>query len=410
LALVLALTLRFALLTASVATRHSDGFGAYYTSARLLHAGVDVARFYDDQWFNTQVGFIVPGVQDIYTPNPPPTAALLLPLARLSYGAARTIWTLLSALILGMVIFWLAREARLPNPWALAFAALALLFEPVITNMRQGQAYVFLLSLTAITWHGYRTRRDGMAGIALGLMLVFKTAGILLPLLFLWRRRWRALAATCVTILVVVLASLLTMGQAAWRTYLDVLPKERNEPDFMVTAYQTQYSLLHHLFVFDARWNPNPLFRQPALGGWLSLLATIVVLAIIAYVLQRSRSGDLSFGAFVIASIVISPFSLDYHYTLLLLPIALLVSRLSRSGARWSWLVLGAGLFLIAAPLPYLSERFSVGAWALLAYPRLYGALLLLALTLRESNREETAPKLVTDDSSVVANLAWNDV
>jgi hypothetical protein len=390
-ALVLILTVRFAILSVSAATRRSDGFGAYYTSARLLRDGEHVARFYDDQWFNAQVGVIVPGVQDIYTPNPPTTAAILLPLAGLSYVDARTIWTLLNVVLLVAVLIWMAREARLSTPWALELASLALVFEPVTANLRQGQAYVLLLYLTVVVWHAYRANREGMAGVALGLMLVFKTAGILLPLLLLWRRRWLAFAATCGTMLVVVLVSLLTMGQAAWRAYFETLPKQRSEPDFIVTAYQTQYSLLHHLFVFDAKWNPSPFFRQSALGDALSLLATAVVVAAIGVMLWRSRSDDLSFGALVIASIVVSPFSLDYHYTLLLLPIAILVAHSTQSKARWSWVLLAVAALLIAAPLPYLSARFNSGAWALLAYPKLYGALLLFGLILREALRNAEA-------------------
>ena len=36
-------------------------------------------------------------------------------------------------------------------------------------------------------------------------------------------------------------------------------------------------------------------------------------------------------------------------------------------------------MMLIGADLPYLSPRVADGAWALFAYPKLYGALLLWA-------------------------------
>jgi hypothetical protein len=407
---VVILALRFAWLAIEAATRRSDGFGAYYTSAVLLRDGDDVAHFYDDRWFNAQVGAIVPGVQDIYTPNPPTTAALMLPLAPLSYGTARTIWTVLNLMLLAVVLWWMAREARLSTPWALGLASLALIAEPVYANLRQGQAYVLLLALTVFTWHGYRSRRDGLAGIALGLMLVFKTAGILLPLLLIRRRRWFALGATCVTGLIVFLASLLTMGESAWRTYFDVVSGQRNEADFAVTAYQNQFSLVHHLFVFDPQWNPHPLFQQRVVGEWLSFVATTAVVAAALLILWRSRSDDLSLGALVIASIVISPYSLDYHYTLLLLPIAILVGDFERGRAGWSWVPLASGCLLIAAPLPYLSTRLSSGAWALLAYPKLYGALLLLGLSMFQSLRD--LPESVEHDqiSLAASRLALNDV
>jgi hypothetical protein len=43
-------------------------------------------------------------------------------------------------------------------------------------------------------------------------------------------------------------------------------------------------------------------------------------------------------------------------------------------------LLLASGVLLVGAPLPYQSPALSAGAWALLAYPKLYGALLLWAV------------------------------
>jgi hypothetical protein len=43
----------------------------------------------------------------------------------------------------------------------------------------------------------------------------------------------------------------------------------------------------------------------------------------------------------------------------------------------WAWGLLVAAILPVATDLPYRSPRFARGAWALLAYPKLYGALLL---------------------------------
>ena len=42
---------------------------------------------------------------------------------------------------------------------------------------------------------------------------------------------------------------------------------------------------------------------------------------------------------------------------------------------------------LLVVPLEWTAERFTVGWWALLAYPRLYAAWLLWLLSLRELRR-----------------------
>ncbi|HEX7103566.1 MAG TPA: glycosyltransferase family 87 protein [Nitrolancea sp.] len=385
---VVVLMLRFLFMLPEAATRRSDGFAAYYTASRLLREHHRVSDFYDDQWFNAQVGRFVPGVQDIYRPNPPPAVALMLPLARFSYTDARMAWTLINLVLLAAALAIIFHETDFTLPIALAFVALTLVFEPIWVNLRQGQAYIALLFLSAVCWSAFRRRHERTAGVVLGLMLVFKTAGVLLPLLSLRRQRWRALGWCLTTIAFVVLASLVTLGVASWQKYLEMLWRGRNETDLMVTAYQSAYSLSHHLFVYDATWNTHPLFRQPQIGEALALVATLGVLIAVAIILVRGTSDDRSFAALVIAAIVISPYSLAYHYSVMLLPIAILADQLEYTSTPWRWLLLLLGALLVAAPFPYLSPRLSSGVWALLAYPKLLGALLLLELTFWETVRE----------------------
>jgi len=47
------------------AVRPSHGFASYYTASRLLIEGEDVADFYDDDWFASNVEKYVPGVYEI---------------------------------------------------------------------------------------------------------------------------------------------------------------------------------------------------------------------------------------------------------------------------------------------------------------------------------------------------------
>lgn len=406
--LVAIFAVRFLLMIPDAATRPSDGFAAYYTASRLLRENSPVSGFYVDQWFNAQVGHIVPGVQDIYRPNPPPAVALMLPLARFSYTTARVVWTILNLVLLLATLAVIVRETDYTLPVALAFVTLTLSFEPIWVNLQQGQAYIVLLFLSAVCWSAMRRRHDGSFGVALGLMLVFKTAGLLLPLLMLRRRRWRALGWCLATIALVVLTSLVRLGTASWHEYLEMLWRGRDETDLMVTAYQSAYSLTHHLFVYDSTWNPHPLFRQPQTGVALAFITTVGVLITVAFILVRGDSDDRSFATLMIAATVISPYSLAYHYSLMLLPIAILANQLTYDSSPGRWLVLLVGTLLIAMPYPYLSVRFSAGAWALLAYPKLYGALLLLGLTFWETMRgpirSATSEEVVT-----IKSIAWSD-
>jgi hypothetical protein len=83
---------------------------------------------------------------------------------------------------------------------------------------------------------------------------------------------------------------------------------------------------------------------------------------------------------FIIGGILISPASLDYHYVLLLLPLAIFINWLRHNRSKPLWVILVIFYLLIAVFLPYTSGKVTGGIWAIFAYPKLYGAVGLLGL------------------------------
>jgi hypothetical protein len=306
----------------------------------------------------------------------------MLPLASLNYSTARLIWTVFNLFLLALILWWLGRALELRGPWAPAFIAFVLLYQPLYANFYFGQVYVFLLGLLIVAWHGYRQGRDAWLGLALGTMLVLKVAGVLLWTLLLAQRRWRALAWAVTTALLIILLSLPWSGLPAWLRHAEVIFSLGSQPERSVTAYQTLASFFSHLLIFDSRLNPQPLFLAPALGLWLPWLGFALLIGISALWAYLTGPNDLVFAAFVILSLILSPLALDYHYPLLLLPVAVLLAWVRGRSCLLPWLILGTGVALIALDLPYRSPRLTAGAWALLAYPKLYGALLLWVLAL----------------------------
>jgi hypothetical protein len=109
----------------------------------------------------------------------------------------------------------------------------------------------------------------------------------------------------------------------------------------------------------------------------------MALVAISLYVAWRAREASaraLLFSCLLLASLVVSPFSLDYHYTLALLPLAILWGRvISNRDARLAALT-GLATCLLLVDLPQRPLFDAHGFGSLLAYPKLYGALLLWAL------------------------------
>lgn len=384
-----ALAVRFAVFAVSVARRPSEDFVAYYTAARLLREGTPVARFYDDSWFEARVSEVVPGLRDIFSPNPPPAALILLPLADLRYEDARAVWTTLNVLLLAAVLTWMLVEAGVRGPPAPLFLIAALASEPLIAEFRQGQAYVLLLLLLVAAWSGYRRGRPALLGVSLGVALALKTAGVLLLPVLIVQRRWSAVAWTAASAGLIALASLPRMGPSAWWAYLRSLRGLASEPYLAVAAYQTAPGIVRHLTTPDATWNPVPLVDATTAGRLAGTALALGIVALVLFLAYRvPEQADLCFAAALLGGIVVSPLSLDYHYPLLLLPLALLLARVARAPSVSTALALAAGWLLIAVDLPYRSTALSAGARALLAYPKLYGALILLGMTVWYGWRE----------------------
>src|SRR4051794_8184227 len=182
-------------------TAMTHGFSAYYTSARLVRDGADPARFYDDDWFFEQTKRVVSTrAGDIYNTNTPVTALLFWPLVGFTPDTARLLWTGLNLLFLGLALVLTLRATRgdlLAGAIGLALLALS---QPVADQVHLGQAYALVLLGEAVVLWAYLSGRDTLAGTVLGLLLVVKSAGLLLPLLLLGQRRWRALCWMVATI------------------------------------------------------------------------------------------------------------------------------------------------------------------------------------------------------------------
>lgn len=411
---VLILALRFALFLGHVVAPGrgiTPGFVSYYTAARLVRDGAQVSRFYDDDWFAARTAMYERTVTDVFYHNPPTVALLLLPVAGFDHGTARRVLTAVSLLALAAALYLLLDGLAPRGPFALALVAVVLIFQPIFANFSFGQVYALLLALLAVAWHGYRRRQPAVLGVALGAMIVFKVAGALLPLLLLAQRRWRALAWAVASVLAVGLSSLPWLGVDAWRAYAGRLRDLGSRPELSVTAYQTQLGFIRHLLAFDPDWNPNPVFDAPAVAGaavWLGFLGVVGVATYLAVGSARAlaslgggesaRSGDYSstddsvFGAFVVMSVFLSPLALDYHYVLLVVPFAIVAARSVERDSGWRAAILALAVALVALDLPYRSPPLADGAWALLAYPKLYGAWLLWGLAVSAAWRELRGP------------------
>lgn len=359
-------------------TQMTHSFPAYYTAARLVLAGEWDSRVYDDVWFGDRVLELTGGrVSDRMSGNPPISSLLLVPIAWLDLADARIVWQILNLALLIVTLWLLARTLRVGlSPGSILFVAFVFVYPPLVENFRVGQIYMLVLFGFVLTFWAETYRRHVLAGIALGLALAFRLSGIPIFLFLLVRRNFRTVLAVCGAVAALAALSIITLGTAGWLAFIRRVFGYATEPLASHVAYQTASNFLQRLFIPSPQFNPTPIFNAPWLAPILTLVAIAIVLGITLW-LARRAAFDLSFAACAVLSVILIPFASEYHYTLLLLPLAVMSKHLTLSRTRLDIVCFSLILILLCVPMDWNAARWNEPAWTLFAYPRFYGGILL---------------------------------
>lgn len=376
-------------------TTMSHSFPAYYTASRLVLEGRWSPQIYGEGWFEARVLEMTNGqVSDRFSLHPPVTSLLLVPIAWLDLTSARVVWEIFNlALFAGAMGLLLRASTVQDNVWRMLFVALALVYTPMAENFRVGQTYVLLLFLFALALWSQRESgltargRGAWTGLGLGLAAGLKLSGLPLWLLFAARRQWRELVAAVVVLLATGILGLVLGWEGTLAFAERLLGASQTSALTAHVAFQTTPSYFQHLFVPSPDFNPMPLFNAPWLATVLDVIAVVGALGLTLWFGRKARI-ELAFAAAVTLSVILFPQALEYHYTLLLIPLAVMSAQVYAAPTRWSVIGLAVILVLLVMPFNWNISFWNQGAWSLLAYPRLYGGWLLwgwLVMEVREA-------------------------
>ncbi len=360
-------------------------FPNYYLTARLAREGVDPARAYEWIWLQREkdhrsidqriVGLV---------PITPFSTLAMWPIAHLPPLVAKHVWIAFNlALLLPIALL-------LKDITGLSLLQIGILFAmsfPLHRNLLFGQYYILLLGiLTAACWATQR-RYSWLAGALVALGIAVKIFPILLVLYFLRKKAWKALSACLLVVTLALLASIAVFGLSLHRTYLlQVIPwtlrGECLDP-YNLTSSSIS-SVLHRLFIYEPQWNPHPALHAP----WLTaILLPLMELALLAPALLWIDPEDLSpertpleWCALLFTTLAISPLPASYHFTVLILPMAVLCAHLLKS--RRVRLLAIAVLLYLAVGYPGWNTSPADGWHALLHVPRLYALVMLTSVAL----------------------------
>jgi hypothetical protein len=371
-------------------TAITDDFPEYFTSAKSVRDGQDAAKLYDGAWFRAQTrryGVGPPENPGEFTPYPPPTALLLMPLTDLKPLTALRIVTVLNVVCLICSMLLLSRTFA----WGLIDSALFILLSgwALRSGLRLGHPYILISTFCLLGYYFYRKRMPWLAGLCLGVFVPIKYYPVMILAGFALHRQWRVMLGGGIAVAAVALVSIGVLGWKVHQVFLfDVLLNHLTGhlipgPRF-IAVFQSFDTLFERLFILDPTRNPHPWLSAP-LAATVAIVSTkgLLVLAAAAALIHLARVRSVraiepSIGILGVLVLLIAPGSGTYAFVLLWLPVALLIDYFLSERARVpAYLVLSTYVLIGCIPYGHTYRFEGDGALTVLAYPRLF---LLLAM------------------------------
>lgn len=316
--------------------------------------------------YRHDMGLPVPERQPIQPGVPvnghPPTMALLaLPLGPLTYVQAFRLWNVLGFAALGGSV-WLIVRTLCPRPLRafLLVMSILLLGYPLRYQCQQGQLSLLLLVLLTGVWACSRAGRDGWAGALLAVAIAVKLFPALALLYFVLQRRWRAVAATTLTLAALLTATGLVCGWDCYERF--VTRGMASVQDWRAAPSNASLSALSaKLFDPGSNSSITPLHQSATLARLLGGLACLLVLVVLARCLRWATTTEERDGAFaltLVAMLLCSPITWAHAFLLLLLPLCWLWQRWQSVPLKQTLLL---GLLAVLCLSPEIWQRRWLG-------------------------------------------------
>jgi hypothetical protein len=352
-------------LTTIFADPYQMDFIAYWAAGRLAVEG-QAAGAYDLALHRAVEQGAIPLAGALPFAYPPCFLVLLAPFGLLAYPAAAANWVLLT------FAGWCAMMRR----WAPAMPWLTLSFPPLLINVITGQAG-FLVAALFVGGMALLPKRPLLAGLLLGLLVVKPQLGLVLPLVLLAGREWRAFAGAAASAIGLCLLSLILFGPEPWQAWVANAGRIAEIASEGLAGWHRMASVYGALRLAGLAAAP-----AWALHGLVALAAA----AAAAWVWYRTTEIGARAGALAAATALASPYLFVYDLMILVAPFLWLIGR-----GRLLWLLglVWAILFLAMVQTAGWSGGPNLAPLAALA---LLG-LILAQLRGLSASASETAPE-----------------
>jgi alpha-1,2-mannosyltransferase len=292
-------------------------------------------------------------------------------LALMPYALALAVWQGATLLLYLGTISLILRSAPAAartmegSLWIL----LALAFPAVFINIGHGHngfLTAALIGAALLTLD----RRPILSGILFGLMAYKPQFGVLIPLVLLATGRWRAFLAAAATVAVLTFATLIAFGPEVWRAFFASTHLTRVE---VLELGGTGWHKIQSLFSVVRMWGGSIPLAYAAQGTLMVALAGALV-----WLWRSAAAYPLKAAALIVASLLATPYSLDYDFMALAPAIAFLTADgLTRGFGPWQKSALAFAWFM-----PMIARTVAEQTLVPLGVPAM---LLVFALVLKRA-------------------------
>ncbi len=237
--------------------------------------------------------------------------------ASLPYAWGLAIW-----LAASLAAYLAAMRAILPRPETLLIAAA---FPAVFINIGHGQNGFLTAALLGGALH-WLDRRPWLAGVLIGLLAYKPQFGVLIPVALLAGGRWSTIGAAVATIAALLAVSFVTLGDGVWHAFADSMT-------FTQTVVLEQggigWEKIQSVFSAMRMWGAGV-----HLAYAIQIALALMLAASLAWLWQSNAEFELKASALATASLLATPYVLDYDLVALAVGIVFFVRHGLSRGFR----------------------------------------------------------------------------
>jgi hypothetical protein len=248
---------------------------------------------------------------------PPFFFAIAVLVAAVPYAWGLAIW-----LAASLAAYLAMMRAILPRPETLLIATA---FPAVFVNIGHGQNGFLTAALLGGALH-WLDRRPWLAGVLIGLLAYKPQFGALIPIALLAGGRWSSIAAAAATVAALLAVSFVTLGGDVWHAFADSMTFTQT---VVLEQGGTGWEKIQSVFSAVRMWGAGVHFAYAVQFALALMLA-----ASLGWLWRSDAAFELKASALATASLLATPYVLDYDLVALAVGMVFFIRHGLRRGFR----------------------------------------------------------------------------